>query len=101
MQEEWQASPYTIWLNPNDDEPMCQVVAEDVPFDEGVRDRMKVVADMNYEYRLMLDDLPSATIYRRGEPTTNSEARPIIEYDYGIPVAHRVIERHGPSKDEL
>ena len=99
--EVWGYSPYTVWLNPSD-VPNCLVVAYDVPYEAAVMNRLNIVADQNFEYKLMIDDLPSATVYRRDEKgTTNSHGLPQIEYDYGIPVAHKVIKPSGPISNEL
>ena len=59
------------------------------------------MAKQNYEYKLMVDELPSATVYKHEAKTTNSESRPEIEYDYGIPVARKTIKHTGPMQEEL
>ena len=63
MTEHWSYSPYTVWLNPSDT-PHCLAVAYDVPFKETTYNRLKNMAEQNYEYKLMIDDLPSATAYK-------------------------------------
>ena len=63
------------------------VVQDEVTYEPAIYNRLKIMASQNYFYKLMLDDLPSATVYMRGVKTTNSEAFPAIEWDYGIPIA--------------
>lgn len=41
--EYWQDSPFTVWLNPSD-KPHCLVVADDVPYDAEVADRLRIAA---------------------------------------------------------
>ena len=98
--EHWSYSPYTVWLNPKD-KPKCQVVAYDVPYETYIYNRMKIMSERNYSYKLMIDDLPSATVYRKEGKTTNSESRPDIEYDSGIPVARKIIKPNGPITGEI
>lgn len=49
----------------------------------------------------MVDDLPSATVYKRDKSTTNSVGLPAVEYDYGIPVANKVLKPLGPDTGEI
>ena len=98
--EHWTFSPYTVWLNPSDN-PRCLVIAEEIPYEPAIYNRLKIMAQQNYEYKLLLDDLPSATVYKREVNTTNSDTRPLLEYDYGIPVANQIIKATGPHKGEI
>ena len=59
------------------------------------------MAEMNYNYKLMIDDLPSATVYKKASNTTNSDIHPEIQYDSGIPVARKIVKPHGPITGEI
>lgn len=76
-------------------------IAEDVTYEPAIYNRLKIMAEQNFAYKLMVDDLPSTTVYKKDVKTTNSEARPQVEYDDVIPVARKNIKHTGPMKDEL
>lgn len=43
-QEFWEASPYSIWLNPNDGITKCQVVQDEVSYEPAIYKRLKIMA---------------------------------------------------------
>ena len=99
--EHWVFSPYTVWLNPQD-KPRCLTVAYDVPYEPAMYKRLSTMAEQNYKYKLMIDDLPSATVYHKLANTTNSVSQSTdTQYDYGILVAQKVSEATGAMTDEI
>ena len=60
-----------------------------VMYSPAVYNRLSVMAIRDFNYRLLIDDLPSATVIRRDPSTTNADVMKLDEifYDHGIPVA--------------